>query len=290
MTDRCDQDRSAAKCADPVALAKQRGIARAIRQRIARLNSLVDGYQASVELTSYGAAAIEPLREFLLDGSPSGVFQPRQLAVEALAALGAKDALMDYLSQRRQIQDPVASHGEDAVKSTAARLLAQWHTEDVFQLLLTLARQRLLAGVITTLGSFRRAEALPVLERALEDDIARPAAEESLAKFGGGEIDTLVGTVARKRMDGDQEAPSSLLRRRAAAGILCNSRLSRVTWPSLRFLLSEVDPELVVHGATIATVLAPDVDKRGAVSGLLRVLPEAPWFIKDELAHDLGAC
>jgi hypothetical protein len=264
-----------------------------IRLRLERLNSLVDGERASMELVGFGAAAIEPLKQFLFSGRPSGIFQPRQWAVEALGALGAKDVLLEYLDRDEHIPDPVVLHGEDAVRNTAARLVARWKTDDVFELLQRLARRRILPGVITALGSFRRKEALSILERALEDDVARPAAEEALTAFGGDEIETLVSTLHRKRMNEDEEVPSSLRRRRSAAELLSNSRpeaafrVEAALWPHLRFLLEEKDPELVIHGARMATLLAPDNEKPEVVASVLRVLPQSPWYLKEEATECL---
>lgn len=260
-----------------------------IQLRIERLNSLVDGEQARMELVGFGTAAIQPLKQFLLSGRPSGIFQPRQRAVEALATLGAKDVLLEYLGRDEPIPDPVLQHGEEAVRNTAARLVARWKTDDVFELLQRLARRRILPGVIAALGSFRRREALPILERALEDDVARPAAEEALTGFGGDEIETLVSTLHRKRMNEDEEVPSSLRRRRSAANLLSDSRIEPALWPELRFLLEEKDAELVVHGARMAALLAPDAEKVNVVASVLRVLREAPWYLKEEATESLEA-
>lgn len=260
-----------------------------IRLRIERLTSLVDGHEASMELAGFGTAAIEPLRQFLSEKAPSGIFQPRQWAIEALAAIGAKDVLVDYLAQDEHIVDPVVRHGEDAVRNTAARLVARWKTDDVFHLLLALSQKRVLPGVVDALGLFGRPEALPILERALEDDVARPAAEKALVQFGSQATEALIATVGRKRMNDDEEVPSSLRRRRAAAEILSDSPLEKGLWPKLRPLLDEGDPELVVHSAKIAAVLASDLDKKHAVAALLRVLPESPWYVKDEAAGCLEA-
>ncbi len=51
--------------------------------------------------------------------------------------------------------------------------------------------------------------------------------------------------------------------------------------PRLRFLLDESDPELVIHAAKIATLLAQRT-KQNVVANVLRVLPEAPWHLKEE--------
>src|SRR5579885_3446288 len=84
----------------------------------------------------------------------------------------------------RLIADPVARFGEEAVESAAARELAAWRTESVFRLLLDLAHERFRVGLIEALGEFRRTEAIPVFDRALEDDYYRSAAEQALRRLG----------------------------------------------------------------------------------------------------------
>ena len=80
---------------------------------------------AAAALVGCGARAIPPLRSFLLRGAPQSLYQPRQLAVETLAELGAKDVLIEYLRAPAMIDDAVVRHGEDAVRSTAARELGE---------------------------------------------------------------------------------------------------------------------------------------------------------------------
>lgn len=258
-----------------------------IRLWINRLNSLVEGEQASMRLVALGPVAIDPLRHFLLFGSPRGVFQPRQWAVEALAALGAKNVLLEYLERDEPTSDPVVRHGEDAVRNTAARLISQWKTDDVLQLLLTLAKRRRLPGVIFALGEFHRKEALPYLESALEDDVARPAAEEALTKLGAVATEMLIACSVRKTINESQEVPSSLLRRRSAAKILADSDLGLSFWPRLRALLDDTDPEIVAQAAKLAALSSSAPDQEHAVVALLRILPDAPWHVREELSNCL---
>ncbi|MGA2027122.1 MAG: hypothetical protein ABSH17_08650 [Syntrophobacteraceae bacterium] len=143
---------------------------------IRELESLNTGKQAAERLVEYGQAAVEPLRRFLFEGIPRKIFQPRFWAVEALAHLGAKDALLEYLLPMREILDPEDRFGEEAVESAAARFLSVWPDEDVYQSLLKLSERRMLLGLIDALAEFRRPEAIPYFERALEDDFYRSAA------------------------------------------------------------------------------------------------------------------
>src|SRR5438132_1381836 len=159
---------------------------------IADLHTLRHGERTVAKLVACGQRAIRPLQTFLFYGKPSSIYQPRQLAVEALADLGAQNVLMAYLRVPKAIPDAVARFGEEAVESTAARLLATWRTDDVFTFLLALARERTRVGLIEALGAFGRPEALPLLEQALADDYYRPAAEEALWKFGPAARDTLL--------------------------------------------------------------------------------------------------
>lgn len=253
---------------------------------IRRLDSLVDGERASAQLVAFGPAAIDPVRRFLLRGVPRGVFQPRQWAVEALEALGAKDVLMEYLALDEPISDPVVRHGEDAVRNTAARLIARWKTDDVFRLLLSLASKRSLSGVIFALGEFRRPEALPYLERALEDDVARPAAEEALAKFGAAATESLISSALKKACEEKIEVASSILRRRSVLKILADSDLGSSSWSRLRVLLDDSDPEIVVSVSRIALAAGSDIEKKHVVLALLRILPDAPWHVRE----DAGRC
>jgi HEAT repeat protein len=123
-----------------------------IRRAIEELNSLLDGERAVSKLIALGEAAKPALREFLLKGKPRGIYQPRRWAVEALAGLGAKDALLEYLRMSKRIADPVVRMGEEAVENEAARQLGAWRTGEVFEALLDVARERRRAGVLEALG------------------------------------------------------------------------------------------------------------------------------------------
>ena len=155
-----------------------------IRNLVRGLDSLRGGDFAAAALVGCGPRAIAPLREFLLQGKPRGIFQPRQLAVETLAELGARDVLIEYLKQARTITDPVVRFSEAAVESTAARVLARWRTEEVYHTLKNLASTRLLPGLVEALGEFGRVEMIPYFLWALGDDECRDAAEQALRKLG----------------------------------------------------------------------------------------------------------
>jgi len=191
-----------------------------IQSFVRDLESLQGGQSAAAALVGCGKKAIGPLRNFLLDGKPSGIFQPRQLAVETLAELGAKDVLIEYVLQSRKIDDPVIRFGEDAVLSTAARELGRWRTDDVYDALMKISKERLLPGIVESLGIFARKDSVPYFLWALGDGICRQAAQEVLRKVGEPGRPFLLEAARSPNPSSEEEIPSSLQRRRSVLRIL----------------------------------------------------------------------
>jgi hypothetical protein len=158
-------------------------LAPGIQRALDRLKSLHDGDLGVLDVIACGRRAIPALRALLLEGESSGIYHPRCRAVEALAALGARDLLIEFLSSPREVADPVNRTGEEAVISAAARALVDSSDERIFPLLLELAKRQPLAGVIEALGSFRRPEAIACLIAALSEDYGRRAAEAALLRM-----------------------------------------------------------------------------------------------------------
>lgn len=163
---------------------------------IRELESLYRGEEAVASLVALGPVAFEPLSQFLLEGKPCKIFQPRLGAAKALARLGAREVLIAYLFQEKEIADPEESFGEEAVKSAAARVLAAWPDEDMRRLLLKLSECRFLIGLIDVLAEFQTPEAIPYFERALEDDFYRLAAEKAFLRLGAMADDALSQSAA----------------------------------------------------------------------------------------------
>jgi len=248
-----------------------------------RLNSLKDGDLAVAELAACGKRAVEPLRRFLLYGKPNGIFQPRQHAVEALAELGAKDVLLEYLAFEKQISDPVDRYGEEAVENTAARLLGGWRDEDVYNALLRLLRRKPMPGVIETIGEYRRTETIPDFIRALGDDVAGGPAEEALRTVGEPARRPLLNAALSPVPSAADETPSSLRRRASALRLLADRNLSAEDWRNLAALTRDRDPEIAARACWIALLVAEDSCRQLAVRRLVEVLPEADLFLQTEM-------
>jgi hypothetical protein len=191
---------------------------------VGALRRLHDGEKAFMDVVACGRRAIPALRELLFEREPSGLYQPRCLAVDALAALGAKEVLLDFLDNSpREIEDPVERTGEEAVINAAARALAGWSDDRVFAALLRLAEDRpSLAGVIEVLGDFRRLEALPALTAALGEDFSRDAAEAAIRKLGAAARPALERASTFRLPTEDYESETSLRRRRSVLQLLAD--------------------------------------------------------------------
>jgi hypothetical protein len=210
------------------------------------------------------------------------VFQPRQRAVEVLAELGARDVLLEYLRLRRPIADPVVRFGEEAVRSTAARLLANWPSDELFAALLGLSSTQLLSGLVEALGVFGRIEAASYFLKALGDDICRAAATQALLRIGAKAGPLLVQAATSPYPTGEEETPSSLRRRRSCLRILLELGVSSDEWRQLRDLLRDKDSDLAAQSAFIAMRVAPPEDQEQSVRRLIEILPTANWFLRTE--------
>jgi hypothetical protein len=247
------------------------------------LNSLLDGESAVSALIACGPAAIEPLRRFLLEGRPSGVYQPRRWAVDALAGLGAKDILLEYLTSFQLPRDAEVRFGEEAVRNAAARHLASWRSEDVFHALLAIALPHPMSGIVEALGSFHRTEALPYFLQALEDDFCREAAAGALRDLGPDALPALLGASLLKIPGGALESPSSQRRRAACVQILSQADLPAGYWDVLRPLLEDAGPEIAVALTPLALRYGTPEDRLRVFRCLVAVLSAADWFGRMEI-------
>jgi hypothetical protein len=258
-----------------------------ILRLVESLNSLHEGELGVPMLVACGERAVGFLRQLLLYGKPSSLPQPRERAVRALAELGAKDVLLEYLGQQRPISDPAIALGEEAVQNTAARLLRAWRTEDVFQQLLQFVEHKPIAGVIETLGEFARPEPVPYFIAALGDDVCRRPSEDALCKIGRDAITALIEAARTPEPSGNFESPSSLRRRQSVLRVLADLSPATDEWPYLKALLYDSDAEIALTVAGIGMRLAPDSAVPALFARILRALPQANWLVQSEIEEVL---
>jgi len=198
---------------------------------IRKLRSLHDGDLGVVETVMCGMRAIPALRAVLFEREPSGLFETRCRAVQALSALRAREVLVEFLVNPHWAADPVERLGDDAVINAAARALAKWRDEDTFQVLLKLSKERLLPGVVAAIGSFRRAAVIPYLVAGLAEDECRPFAEAALGKFGARARGALTQIVNATEPCPGSESPSRMRQRQSALRLLVRIANSRMNQP-----------------------------------------------------------
>jgi hypothetical protein len=245
---------------------------------IARLGKLQAGPCWLDDIMRHGKDALPALRTLLFRREPSGLSQARCQAAQALAALKAFDVLDDFLTCDRSIADPVERLGEDTVLSIAASLIARRGDGATFDLLMTLAGQKHLRGIIEGLGSFRRPESIPVLIDALAHDDLRQAAETALLGLIHLARQYLVQAACRSH-DGDpSESESSLRQRRSALALLRDLRVSRQEWSHLRVLLHDPDRQISALACQIGIKVGILEERAWARAHLESLKAEASWL------------
>jgi hypothetical protein len=262
----------------------------AIEALIEKLESIHESDRGAVELIAMGDRAVPALRDFLLNGKPGTVFQPRMVAVEALGRIGAKDVLLEYLKAPNQTSDPAARFAEEAVRSTAARELIRWPGEDVEAALIDIMRQKPLPGACDAAGQLRLNSAAPYLVDALADDVNRPRAMDALRRMLPTARPLLIdAALLWLKRDQSEENPALHRRALAAARLLSESDVSADEAAKLGPLMHGEDPEIA---ACVARILLKQQSRDIGVIAriLIGALPHSPWFIRDEIRDLLAAC
>jgi len=254
-----------------------------LRRAIARLTSLHDGEAGLVDVVALGPVAIPALTEVLFSREPSGLFQARCRAVEALAALKAFSVLGEFLRLGHDKQDPVERLGEDAVVSTAARAIARLCEPWVYELLLDLARRRPLSGVLVGLGSFLRDESLAVFIDALQEDDLRLTAEAILRSFGTKARSALTAAALEREEDPAGESDSHLRKRRSALALLGEIGVPRREWRRLRCLIDDDDHQVALFACEIGLKLGTATDRVQIASRLHALRPTVVWIHRERI-------
>jgi HEAT repeat protein len=254
-----------------------------LEQLMRQLNTVTGCDKAAAKLVWCGRPAISALRRFLLEGKPSVIYQPRRAAVEALRGLGAKDALMEYLTLRRDIPDAATRFAEECVKNAAACELAKFRTRDVLDVLLSFALPHSRPGIVEALGEFNSLEAIPYFLRALEDDLCQAPAMDAIRRLGRGAELALLTSARTHLPSREEERPSSVLRRAKSLELLAEIGPSPESWPLLRPLLEDEDPAIIAATARLAITLGDASARHQAAEKLVAVLPKADWFLREQI-------
>jgi len=253
---------------------------------IAALKSLVDGEAAAERLIAAGPAAIPWLERFLLEGPARTVALPRCRAVHALGELGAQEALFAYFRQHHHPEDAAVRFAEDAVRSAAAEELAKHKSDNVYERLLDAARDRIIGGLIRALNEFRRAESIPVLFAALDDDLCREDARAALRMMPAESL-SFASLLLRGAHPDSLRFTASLRERRSVLQLLREFSADAKDWPFLREYLEDPDPDSVIAVAGIGFALDRAEDCQHIIDALLRISPHLNWAEEDDVIRML---
>jgi HEAT repeat protein len=249
---------------------------------IARLKALRDADRAVLELIGLGRIAVPELRRFLFQREPSGLYEPRCNAVFALASLHAEDALLDFLKEapEGEIADPIERTGEDAVINAAARALGHRRDQFCFSVLMRMAEERPMAGVIEALGAMGCDRAIPRLIEGLSSDFARGAAEAALRKFGAKARSSLITAVLTPKPSAEFESVTSLRTRWSAMGLLSDVGVTLEEWSLLKPLMEANNGRLAALACLLALATKqPMMDREEAIGCLIRLLKSTDWLL-----------
>jgi HEAT repeat protein len=257
-----------------------------IARLVQRLTSPEEGDHAVVKLTACGRSATGALKRFLLEGKPSLDYRPRRRAVEALAGIGAKETLIEFLKLQKDIPDPAVRLSEELVENAAAKAVALWRTHDVVQTLLDCALPHPRPGLVEALAEFDQLEAIPYFIRSLEDDTCRLAAEQAIRRIG---TRSAVGLLAAAltMTSPEDESSASLKRRIRALDLLSEIGPPPAFWPLLRPLMDDSHADVVIAACNMADRIGSGDDKRAATRRLLAILRSADWFAQGNIENTL---
>ena len=249
---------------------------------IKALGSLVDGEAAKERLIAAGPSAIPWLERFLLEGCARTVAVPRCRAVHALAELGAQQVLLSYFRQHRHPTDPAVLFAEDAVRSAAAEELAKHPSEETYEVILDAAQERITGGLIRALSDFGRAESIPVLLSALDDDLCREDARSALRKMPA-QSRAYAALVLRGKHAASVQMVLSHRQRRAVLQLMRELGADAEDWPILRHYLEDANADSVIAVAGIGFALGATSDYAAIIDSLLRISSHLNWVQEDDL-------
>ena len=258
-----------------------------VQHAIEKMKALLDGDIGVMDAVSCGRSAIPALRALLFAREPSGIYQPRCWAAQALSILGAFDILFEFLNTPHEASDPVERAGDDAVINAAARHLSVVRDDPVFRLFLDLTRRRYWPGVIAALGAFRREEAIPYLVGALAEDDCRLLAEPTLLTFGRAALPELLSAATFRYPSAYVESETSIRKRRSALSLLMQIGVPPSSWPSLRDLVLDREPRIAVLACELCLMIVSEEEWAGAVHRLIELMEGADWRLESDIEECL---
>lgn len=255
---------------------------------LSRLRSLHCDADGVADVVAIGECAIPALKAMLFEREPSGLYQVRCRAAEALGLLGAFDVLEEFLREWKSAADPVERLGDDVVASRAARAISQRQDIKTFALLSELTSRRPLAGLVSALASFRRPEAIPTLIDALGEDETRLAAETGLTCFGEAARPLLLSAADRFKVSHDL-SESQMRKCRSILRLLGEIKLDGDEEGRLRPFMTSADVQVSALACRIALRSGSQNIRVDARSRLTDLRTQVPWLEHQEIDQYLAS-
>lgn len=259
-----------------------------IQRSIEQLRSIVDGERAMERLIASGPRAIPYLESFLLSEPPRSIAIPRCRAVHALGELGGCSTLISYFRSYKLPGNPQVLFAEDSVRSAAALELIRYPSEQIFEVLLDAARQRVTGGIISAISKFHHPKTVPLLFEVLEDDLCREEAKASLRQMPAASREYAVLCV-RGQTATHLLGVAAIRRCRATLELLGEFGISADEWQDVQQFLSDEDPDIVIAAAALGLRFGPAADEEKVVNALLRIADRIHWLQEKRITELLDA-
>ena len=251
---------------------------------VKKLENLHEGPLVFHKVVRLGTAAV-PSLERLVRGPSQSIYHSRSLAVDALAAIGTREAvgaltrsLRDSIARE---PDPASLEAESVLVNHIAEHLSRFSDPAVTDALLAALKRRRYPYCAAALGLLGDPDAIPLLIECLFEDCARAAAAGALRRFGRSALAPLVGALREPRPVAGVEPPTHVDARAAAARLVgeCVGRdalVDAVALPALSRALND-SKQCVRIEAALALVRLKGPAAADAARILVMALDEPDW-------------
>ncbi|HUW64991.1 MAG TPA: hypothetical protein VMW83_09895 [Spirochaetia bacterium] len=149
--------------------------------------------------------------------------------------------------------------------------------------MLEAADRKLLAGVVDTLGEYRRDEAVPIFAAALGEDFCRLAAANAFRKMGASACLYLLQLADCPAPSSDAETESSRRRRRSALRLFVELHQSEDLPEIIRSLVADADNQMAVLACSLCLprVSPPEMEK--VVARLVDMLDSSDLMLRADV-------
>jgi HEAT repeat protein len=262
---------------------------------VKKLDNLHEGPLVFHKVVRLGAAAV-PALEKLVRGPSQSIYHSRCLAVDALAAIGTREAVWALTRSLRDSigrePDPASLEAESVLVNHIAEHVSRFSDLEINDALLAGLRRRRYPYCAAALGLLGDPRAIPLLIECLFEDSARAAAAGALRRFGRSALAPLVSTLREPRLIAGVEPPTHVDARAAVARLVgecvgSDALVDAVALPALSRALNDPQRSVRVEAA-LATVRRHAPAAADAAGILVIALDDPDWARAQTLVEALA--